>query len=203
MNYLPYVVERSAHGGERAYDIYSRLLQDRIIFVGASIDDQLANSVVAQLLFLQAQDPEREISMYINSPGGSITAGFAIYDTMQHIKPDIRTICVGLAASFGAILLMGGTPGKRFALPNSQIVIHQPHGGAHGQAKDIAIAAKQILKSRERIVQIMAERTGQPREKIEQDIERDYYMSAEEAVAYGVIDGVITGKEVPGVSFGG
>ncbi len=191
MNYIPYVVERTPHGGERAYDIYSRLLQERIVFVGAPIDDQLANSVVAQLLFLEAQDPEKEISMYINSPGGSITAGFAIYDTMQHVKPDIRTICVGLAASFGAILLLGGTPGKRQALPNSEIVIHQPHGGAKGQASDIAIAARQILKSRERIVQIMAERTGQPPEKIERDIERDFYMTAEEAVAYGIIDSVV------------
>ena len=169
MNYIPYVVERTPHGGERAYDIYSRLLLDRIIFVGAPIDDQLANSVVAQLLFLQAQDPDREISMYINSPGGSITAGFAIYDTMQHVKPPIRTICTGQAASFGAILLMGGTPGRRFALPNSQIVIHQPHGGVRGQASDIAIAVGEILKSRERIIKLMVERTGQPREKIERD----------------------------------
>lgn len=191
MNYIPYVIEQTLHGGERTYDIYSRLLKDRIVFVGAVIDDQLANSVVAQLLFLQAQDPDKDISMYINSPGGSITAGFSIFDTMQYIKPSVSTICTGFAASFGALLLMGGAPGKRFALPNSEIVIHQPLGGASGQASDIEISARQIIKTRERIVTIMAELTGRTEEKIARDIDRDYYMTAAEAIEYGIIDGII------------
>jgi ATP-dependent Clp protease protease subunit len=190
-SYVPYVVEQSARG-ERSYDIYSRLLKDRIVFLGAAIDDQLANSIIAQLLFLAAEDPDKPISMYINSPGGSTTAGFAIYDTMQFIKPEVHTICTGFAASFGAILLLAGAKGKRFSLPNSEIMIHQPHGGAQGQASDIAISAKRILQIREKLNHIAAERTGQTIEKIEKDMDRDYFMSAEEAAEYGIIDKVIT-----------
>ncbi|URJ41771.1 ATP-dependent Clp endopeptidase proteolytic subunit ClpP [Paenibacillus polymyxa] len=189
--YVPYVVEQTAQG-ERSYDIYSRLLKDRIVFVGAAIDDHLANSIIAQLLFLAAEDPEKEIYMYINSPGGSTSAGFAIYDTMQYIKPDVHTICTGFAASFGAILLLAGAKGKRSALPNSEIIIHQPHGGAQGQASDIAISAKRILWTREKATRITAERTGQSFEKVEKDMDRDFYMSAQEALEYGVIDQVIT-----------
>ncbi|MGM1022721.1 MAG: ATP-dependent Clp endopeptidase proteolytic subunit ClpP [Bacillota bacterium] len=189
--YIPYVVEQTAQG-ERSYDIYSRLLKDRIVFVGAAIDDHLANSIIAQLLFLAAEDPEKEIYMYINSPGGSTSAGFAIYDTMQYIKPDVHTICTGFAASFGAILLLAGAKGKRSALPNSEIMIHQPHGGAQGQASDIAISAKRILWTREKATRITAERTGQSFEKVEKDMDRDFYMSAQEALEYGVIDQVIT-----------
>lgn len=189
--YVPYVVEQTAQG-ERSYDIYSRLLKDRIVFVGAPIDDHLANSIIAQLLFLAAEDPEKEIYMYINSPGGSTSAGFAIYDTMQYIKPDVHTICTGFAASFGAILLLAGAKGKRSALPNSEIMIHQPHGGAQGQASDIAISAKRILWTREKATRITAERTGQSFEKVEKDMDRDFYMSAQEALEYGVIDQVIT-----------
>jgi len=188
--YIPYVIEQTSRG-ERSYDIYSRLLKDRIVFVGAAIDDMLANSIVAQMLFLAAEDPEKPISMYINSPGGSTTAGMAIYDTMQFIKPEVHTICTGFAASFGAILLLSGEKGKRFALPNSEIMIHQPHGGAQGQASDIAISAKRILLIRERLNQITAERTGQPLEKVEKDMDRDNFMSAEEALAYGIVDRVI------------
>ncbi len=191
MNYVPYVVEQTGHG-ERTYDIYSRLLKDRIIFVGATIDDALANSIVAQLLFLQAEDPEKDIHMYINSPGGSTSAGFSIFDTMQYIKPQVNTICTGFAASFASLLLLAGTSGKRYALPNSEIMIHQPHGGVQGQASDIAISAKRILQIREKVVQITAERTGQAADKIEKDMDRDYFMSAEEALAYGIIDKVIT-----------
>ncbi|MFT9371220.1 ATP-dependent Clp endopeptidase, proteolytic subunit ClpP [Paenibacillus polymyxa] len=189
--YVPYVVEQTAQG-ERSYDIYSRLLKDRIVFVGAAIDDQLANSIIAQLLFLAAEDPEKDIYMYINSPGGSTSAGFAIYDTMQYIKPEVHTICTGFAASFGAILLLAGAKGKRSALPNSEIMIHQPHGGAQGQASDIAISAKRILWTREKATRITAERTGQSFEKVEKDMDRDFYMSAQEALEYGVIDQVIT-----------
>ncbi|MBO3287471.1 ATP-dependent Clp endopeptidase proteolytic subunit ClpP [Paenibacillus sp. FSL M8-0228] len=189
--YVPYVVEQTAQG-ERSYDIYSRLLKDRIVFVGAAIDDHLANSIIAQLLFLAAEDPEKEIYMYINSPGGSTSAGFAIYDTMQYIKPNVHTICTGFAASFGAILLLAGAKGKRSALPNSEIMIHQPHGGAQGQASDIAISAKRILWTREKATRITAERTGQSFEKVEKDMDRDFYMSAQEALEYGVIDQVIT-----------
>ncbi|MCP3781113.1 ATP-dependent Clp endopeptidase proteolytic subunit ClpP [Paenibacillus sp. MZ03-122A] len=189
--YVPYVVEQTAQG-ERSYDIYSRLLKDRIVFVGAAIDDHLANSIIAQLLFLAAEDPEKEIYMYINSPGGSTSAGFVIYDTMQYIKPDVHTICTGFAASFGAILLLAGAKGKRSALPNSEIMIHQPHGGAQGQASDIAISAKRILWTREKATRITAERTGQSFEKVEKDMDRDFYMSAQEALEYGVIDQVIT-----------
>lgn len=187
---IPYVVEQSTRG-ERSYDIYSRLLKDRIIFLGSAIDDQVANSIIAQLLFLAAEDPDKEISLYINSPGGSTTAGFAIYDTMQYIKPEVHTICVGMAASFAAILLMAGAKGKRFALPSSEIMIHQPHGGAQGQASDIAISAKRILDTRARLNQIAADRTGQPLDKIEKDMDRDYFLSAQEALEYGIIDQVV------------
>jgi ATP-dependent Clp protease protease subunit len=189
-NFVPYVVEQS-NRGERSYDIYSRLLKDRIVFVGSAIDDAVANSIVAQLLFLTAEDPDKDIYMYINCPGGSTTAGFAIFDTMQYVKPPVHTICTGFAASFGAILLLAGTKGKRFALPNSGIMIHQPHGGTRGQASDIAISAKWILRTREKLNQITAERTGQPLKKIEKDMDRDYFMSADEAVEYGIIDQVI------------
>lgn len=189
--YVPYVVEQTAQG-ERSYDIYSRLLKDRIVFVGAAVDDHLANSIIAQLLFLAAEDPEKGIYMYINSPGGSTSAGFAIYDTMQYIKPDVHTICTGFAASFGAILLLAGAKGKRSALPNSEIMIHQPHGGAQGQASDIAISAKRILLTREKATRITAERTGQSFEKVEKDMDRDFYMSAQEALEYGIIDQVVT-----------
>lgn len=188
--YVPYVLEQTRYG-ERSYDIYSRLLKDRIIFVGSAIDDAVANSVVAQLLFLTADDPKKEINMYINSPGGSTTAGFAIFDTMQFVQPPVHTICVGFAASFGALLLLAGEKGKRFALPNSEIMIHQPHGGAQGQASDIAINAKRILQIRDKGVQITAERTGQPVEKVAKDMDRDYYMSAQEALEYGIIDQII------------
>ncbi|WP_020618860.1 ATP-dependent Clp endopeptidase proteolytic subunit ClpP [Paenibacillus daejeonensis] len=190
MNTIPYVVEQSSRG-ERTYDIYSRLLKDRIIFVGSAIDDTLANSVVAQLLFLHAEEPNKDIHMYINSPGGSTTAGFSIFDTMQYISPQVNTICTGFAASFASLLLLAGTKGKRYALPNSEIMIHQPHGGAQGQASDIAISARRILQVREKIVHITAERTGQPADRIERDMDRDFFMSAEEAVAYGIIDKVI------------
>lgn len=190
-SYIPYVVEQTSRG-ERSYDIYSRLLKDRIVFVGSEINDSLANSVIAQLLLLSAEDPDKDIHMYINSPGGSVSAGFGIYDTMQYIKPQIHTICTGFAASFGSMLLLAGAKGKRFALPNSEIMIHQPHGGAQGQASDIAISAKRILRTREKVVQITAERTGQSIERVERDMDRDYFMSAEEAVEYGIIDKVLT-----------
>jgi ATP-dependent Clp protease, protease subunit len=188
---IPYVIEQS-NRGERSYDIYSRLLKDRIIMLGDEINDQVANSVIAQLLFLEADNPEKDISIYINSPGGSTTAGFAIFDTMEYIKPDISTICIGMAASFGAMLLLAGTKGKRFALPNSEIMIHQPLGGARGQATEIEISAKRILKLRDHVNQVISERTGQPVEKIEKDTDRDYFMSAQEALEYGIIDKIIT-----------
>ncbi|OXM14863.1 ATP-dependent Clp endopeptidase proteolytic subunit ClpP [Paenibacillus herberti] len=191
MNHVPFVVEQT-NKGERSYDIYSRLLKERIIMVGSAIDDSVANTVIAQLLFLAADDAEKDIHMYINSPGGSTTAGLAIYDAMQLVKPDIQTICTGAAFSFGAILLLAGTKGKRSALPNSEIMIHQPHGGAQGQASDIAISAKRILKTRETLNRIAAERTGQPLEKIERDMDRDYFLSAEEAIEYGIIDRIQT-----------
>lgn len=190
LNSIPYVIEQSSRG-ERSYDIYSRLLKDRIILIGDEINDSVANSIVAQLLFLAADDPDKDISLYINSPGGSTSAGFAIFDTMQYIKPDIRTICTGMAASFGAMLLLAGTKGKRFALPNSEIMIHQPLGGVSGQATEIEISAKRILKLREHTNQIISERTGQPFEKVAKDTDRDYFMSAEEAKEYGIIDGII------------
>lgn len=190
MNLVPMVVEQT-NRGERAYDIYSRLLKDRIIFLGTPVNDVVANSIIAQLLFLAADDPEKDISLYINSPGGSITAGMAIFDTMQYIKPDVSTICVGLAASMGAFLLAAGTKGKRFALPNGEVMIHQPLGGAEGQASDIEIRAKRILRMRDKLNGILSERTGQPLERIEKDTDRDYFMSAEEAKEYGLIDNVI------------
>lgn len=191
MSLVPMVVEQT-NRGERAYDIYSRLLRDRIIFLGTPIDDNVANLVVAQLLFLAAEDPEKEISIYINSPGGSISAGMAIYDTMQYVKPDVATICIGLAASMGSFLLAAGTHGKRYALPNAEVLIHQPLGGAQGQATDLAIQAKHIVRVRERMNRLYSEMTGQPIEKIEHDTDRDNWMTAEEAVAYGLIDHVIT-----------
>lgn len=190
MTLVPTVVEQT-NRGERAYDIYSRLLKDRIIFLGSPINDQVANLVVAQLLFLQAEDPNKDISLYVNSPGGSITAGMAIYDTMQYIKPDVSTICIGLAASMGAFLLSSGTKGKRFVLPNSEVMIHQPLGGAEGQATDIEIRAKRILRARDRLNQLLSKQTGQPLEKIEKDTDRDHFMSAEEAIEYGLADNII------------
>lgn len=188
--YVPIVVEQSGRG-ERSYDIYSRLLKDRIIFLGTAIDDTVANLVVAQLLFLESEDPDKDISIYINSPGGSVTAGLAIYDTMQYIKPDVSTICTGMAASMGAVLLTAGAEGKRIALPNSRIMIHQPMGGMQGQASDIEIHAKEILKTRAKLNEILAKHTGRPLEKIEADTDRDFYMSAEEAQQYGIVDKII------------
>ncbi|KAA1042472.1 ATP-dependent Clp endopeptidase proteolytic subunit ClpP [Macrococcus equipercicus] len=190
MNLIPTVIE-TTNRGERAYDIYSRLLKDRIIMLGSQIDDNVANSIVSQLLFLQAQDAEKDIYLYINSPGGSVTAGMAIYDTMQHIKPDVQTICIGMAASMGSFLLAAGAKGKRFALPNAEVMIHQPLGGAQGQATEIEIAARHILKTREKLNRILSERTGQPIEKIEKDTDRDNFLSAEEAKEYGLIDDVM------------
>ena len=193
MALVPTVVEQTGRG-ERAYDIYSRLLKDRIIFLSDEVNDTTASLVVAQLLFLEAEDPDKDIHLYINSPGGSATAGMAIYDTMQYIKPDVSTICIGMAASMGAFLLNAGAKGKRFALPNSEIMIHQPLGGAKGQATDIEIHAKWILKIKERLNKILSERTGQPIEKIQEDTERDNFMSAQEAKEYGLIDEVIEKK---------
>src|SRR5690606_30027614 len=193
MALVPVVVEQTSRG-ERSYDIYSRLLKERIIFLGDEVNNVTANLVVAQLLFLEAEDPDKDIQLYINSPGGSVSAGFAIYDTMQYIKPDVSTICMGMAASMGAFLLAAGTKGKRFALPNADIMIHQPLGGAKGQAEDIRIQAEKIIEIRERINRILAERTGQPLEKVAKDTDRDYYMTAEEAKKYGIIDEVITRK---------
>ena len=193
MALVPYVIEQTGRG-ERSYDIYSRLLKDRIIFIGEQIDEHIASLVVAQLLFLEAEDPEKDICIYINSPGGSVTAGMAIYDTMQYIKPDISTICVGMAASMGAFLLSSGTKGKRYALPNAEIMIHQPLGGVNGQAEDIKIHAEWILKTREKLNRILAQNTGQPIEKIERDTDGDNFMGADEACQYGLIDKVITSR---------
>lgn len=190
MNLVPMVVEQT-NRGERSYDIYSRLLKDRIILLGTPVTDEIANVIIAQLLFLQAEDAEKDISLYINSPGGSITAGMAIYDTMQLVKPDVQTICVGMAASMGAFLLAAGTKGKRLSLPHSEVMIHQPMGGAQGQATDIEISAKRILRTRDRINQLLSEFTGQPLKKIEKDSDRDYFMDAEEAKKYGLIDKII------------
>jgi ATP-dependent Clp protease protease subunit len=187
---VPIVIEQSGRG-ERAYDIYSRLLRERVIFLVGPVNDQSANLVVAQLLFLESENPDKDISLYINSPGGSVSAGMSIYDTMQFIKPDVSTLCMGIAASMGAFLLAAGAQGKRFSLPNSKVMIHQPLGGAQGQATDIEIHAREILKTREQLNRILAERTGQPLEKIQADTERDYFMSASEAKAYGLIDQVI------------
>ena len=193
MSLVPYVIEQTSRG-ERSYDIYSRLLKDRIIFLGEEVNDVSASLVVAELLFLEAEDPGKDIQLYINSPGGSVTAGMAIYDTMQYIKCDVSTICLGMAASMGAFLLAGGTKGKRFALPNSTIMIHQPSGGAQGQATEIQIVADHIAKTKRTLNEILAANTGQPLEVVEQATDRDNYMSAEEALAYGLIDGVVTHK---------
>ena len=193
MSLVPYVIEQTSRV-ERSYDIYSRLLKDRIIFLGEEVNDVSASLVVAELLFLEAEDPGKDIQLYINSPGGSVTAGMAIYDTMQYIKCDVSTICLGMAASMGAFLLAGGTKGKRFALPNSTIMIHQPSGGAQGQATEIQIVADHIAKTKRTLNEILAANTGQPLEVVEKDTDRDNYMSAEEALAYGLIDGVVTHK---------
>ena len=193
MALVPYVIEQTSRG-ERSYDIYSRLLKDRIIFLGETIDEHIASLVVAQLLFLEAEDPDKDINIYINSPGGSVTAGMAIYDTMQYIKPEVSTICVGMAASMGAFLLSAGQKGKRYALPNAEIMIHQPLGGVQGQAEDIKIHAEWILKTREKLNRILSDNTGQPMNIIARDTDRDNFMSAEEAKAYGLIDEVITSR---------
>ena len=193
---IPMVVEQTSRG-ERAFDIYSRLLNERIIFLGTPVDDQIANLIVAQLLHLESEDPEKDISIYINSPGGSVYAGLAIYDTMQFVKPDVSTMCIGIAASMGSFLLMAGAKGKRMALPNSRVMIHQPSGGAQGQATDIEIHAREILKTREQLNKIYAERTGQPIEKIRADMERDFFMDPEESRAYGLIDQVLTTRGAP------
>lgn len=192
---IPIVVEQSSRG-ERAYDIYSRLLKDRIIFMGEQVHDDMANIVIAQMLFLESEDPGKDINVYINSPGGSVTAGLAIYDTMQYIKPDITTICMGQAASMGALLLAAGTKGKRYVLPHSRIMIHQPLGGVQGQATDIDIQAKEILKIKQLIHKILAEHSGQPIDKIEQDTERDFFMDGQQALEYGIIDKIITEREM-------
>jgi len=194
MGLVPIVVEQSARG-ERAYDIYSRLLKDRIIFIGTPIDDNIANLVIAQMLFLEAEDPEREIWLYIHSPGGIVTAGLAIYDTMQFIKPPVATICMGQAASMGALLLAAGAPGKRSALPNSRMMIHQPLGGAQGQATDVEIATREMLKMKEQLETILVRHTGQPLERIRKDTDRNYFMSAEEAKAYGLVDEVMAQRK--------
>lgn len=190
---IPTVIEKSQFG-ERAYDIYSRLLNDRIIFLGGPIDENVANLIIAQLLFLESQDSKKDINLYINSPGGMVTAGLAIVDTMNHVKPNISTICVGMAASMGAVILASGEKGKRFSLPNSEIMIHQPHGGAEGQASDIEISARRILKNRDILNKMLAKQTGQPLSKIEKDADRDFFMGAEESVKYGIIDKVLKAK---------
>ena len=194
MNLIPTVIEQTSRG-ERAYDIYSRLLKDRIIMLGSLVNDDVANSIIAQLLFLDAQDPDKDIYLYINSPGGSVTAGMAIYDTMQFVKADVQTMAMGMAASMGSFLLTAGAPGKRFALPNAEIMIHQPLGGAQGQATEIEIAARHILATRAKLNKIISERTGQPIEKIEQDTDRDNFMTAEEAKAYGLIDDIVVSSQ--------
>ena len=201
MALIPMVIEQSSRG-ERSFDIYSRLLRDRIVFLGHGVDDDIANLVIAQLLFLEAEDPEKEIFLYINSPGGSVTAGLAIYDTMQYVRPEVSTICLGQAASMGAWLLAAGAPGKRMALPNSRIMIHQPMGGAQGQATDIDIQAREILRLRARMNEILAQHTGKAVDEIAADTERDYHMTGEEALAYGLIDKVVT-QHVPTVSTNG
>ena len=193
MALVPYVIEQTARG-ERSYDIYSRLLKDRIIFLGEAIDENVASTIVAQLLFLEAEDPDKDINLYINSPGGSVTAGMAIYDTMQYIKPQVSTICIGMAASMGAFLLSSGQKGKRYALPNAEIMIHQPLGGVQGQAEDIKIHAEWILKTREKLNKILSSNTGQPLQIISRDTDRDNFMSADEAASYGLIDKVITSR---------
>ncbi len=193
MALIPYVIEQTSRG-ERSYDIYSRLLKDRIIFLGEEVTDVSANIIVAELLFLESEDPNKDIHLYINSPGGSVSAGWAIYETMRYIKCDVSTTCIGMAASMGAFLLAGGTKGKRYALPNASVMIHQPSGGAQGQASDIKIQAEQIIETRKRLNQYLAENSGQPLEVIERDTERDHWMSAEEAKAYGLIDQVVTSR---------
>jgi ATP-dependent Clp protease protease subunit len=193
MSLVPYVIEQTSRG-ERSYDIYSRLLKERIIFLGEDVNDVTASLIVAQMLFLESEDPGKDINFYINSPGGSVTAGMAIYDTMNYIKCDVSTICIGMAASMGAFLLSGGTKGKRFALPNAEVMIHQPSGGAKGQATDIKIVADNIIKTRKKLNEILANNTGKPLSVIEVDTERDYYMSAEEARDYGIIDGILTSR---------
>ncbi|MBI1999293.1 MAG: ATP-dependent Clp endopeptidase proteolytic subunit ClpP [Parcubacteria group bacterium] len=190
---IPTVIEKSQYG-ERAYDIYSRLLKDRIVFLGGPIDDHVANIVIAQLLFLESEDPKKDINVYINSPGGSVTATMAIYDTMKHIKPDVSTICIGIAASGASVILSSGAKGKRFSLPNAEVMIHQPLGGAEGQASDIAITAKHILRVKDNLNKILADNTGQSLEKIEKDVDRDFFMTAEEAKKYGVIDEILKPK---------
>jgi len=197
MNFVPIVVEQS-NRGERAYDIWSRLLKDRIIFLGGPIDDTVANLIIAQLLFLESEDPDKDVQMYINSPGGSVTAGLAIYDTMQYIKPDVATICIGSAASMGALLLSSGAKGKRYSLPYSRIMVHQPWGGAQGQATDVEIHAREILRLRELLNEIMAGNTGQPLTKIQQDTERDYFMSSAKAKDYGIIDLIMSRRAIGG-----
>ncbi len=196
MTLIPMVIEQTGRG-ERAYDIYSRLLKDRIIFLGAAVDDNIANLIIAQLLFLESEDPEKDINIYINSPGGLVTAGLAIYDTIQYVRPDVSTICIGQAASMGALLLTAGATGKRFALPNSRILIHQPLGGAQGQATDIDIQAREILRVREELAKILAKHTGQPIEKVHKDTERDFFMSGTQAREYGIIDKVIEKRDIP------
>jgi len=193
MTLIPIVVEQTSRG-ERAYDIYSRLLKDRIVFIGGPIDDSMANLVIAQMLFLQGEDPDKDINLYVNSPGGSVTSGLAIYDTMQYVKPQVSTVCVGLAASMAAVLLAAGAKGKRYALPYSRVMIHQPAGGTSGQATDIEIQAREILRIKRITHEILARHTGQPVDRIEQDTERDYYMSAQEAKDYGIIDNIFEGK---------
>lgn len=194
MNLIPTVIEKSQYG-ERAYDIYSRLLKERIIFLGGPINDVVANSVIAQMLFLASKDPQKDVQLYLNTPGGSVTAGLAIYDTMQYIKPDVSTVCVGLAASMGATLLAAGAKGKRFSLPNGQVLLHQVAGGVTGQATEIEITAKQIIKIKEKLNNILAKHTGQPLEKVEKDTDRDFYLTADEAKEYGLIDKVLQAKE--------
>lgn len=193
MSLVPYVIEQTSRG-ERSYDIYSRLLKERIIFLGEEVNDVTASLIVAQMLFLESEDPGKDINFYINSPGGSVTAGMAIYDTMNYIKCDVSTICIGMAASMGAFLLSGGTKGKRFALPNAEVMIHQPSGGAKGQATDIKIVADNIIKTRKKLNEILAKNTGKPLEVIEVDTERDFYMTAEEAKEYGIIDGILANR---------
>jgi len=196
MALIPIVVEQD-HRGERAYDIYSRLLRDRIVFIGGEIHDEIANVIIAQMLFLEADDPESDIHLYVNSPGGAVTAGLAIYDTMQYVRPDVSTFCVGQAASMGAVLLAAGAPGKRSALPNSRVMLHQPWGGARGQAADIDIQAREILKLRDRLNGILAQHTGRPVDEIARDSERDYYLSGDEAREYGVVDQVVAHRPAP------
>jgi len=188
---VPYVVDQTS-SGERSYDIYSRLLEDRIVFISGEIDDATANTVVAELIYLEAKNPDKDICVYINSPGGSVTAGMAIYDTMKYVKCDVSTICIGLAASMGAFLLAAGTKGKRFCLPNSEVMIHQPLGGAQGQASDIEITANHIIKTKKKMIEMLSKNTSQPIDKVSKDVDRDYYMTADEAVAYGLVDKVIT-----------